>query len=86
MLQTVCSAEQSRKDCGVSHENVPSAFSFGRHPDACVELCITSFGERMWAAEVDRLARQNVDGFCVVCGQCIVWQVWMEIEGSDSIQ
>ncbi len=51
-----------------------------------VESTVAGFRERVWMGRVDRLLREETDRIVVVCCQCVVRQMRMEVERRDAFE
>src|SRR6185369_6752216 len=67
----------------VGQQYVARALAIWRHPEKHIELAVSGFDERMRLGRVDRLARQDMDGFWIVGGDGVVRQVHVEYEGPN---
>src|SRR5262249_26085120 len=86
VFQAFRAAEQRGEDRRVGEQDIATAVTLRRQPDARIELPIPRSGEGMRPGEVNRLPGQDMDGFRVLGRQRLVRQMQMEVERDHSIQ
>ncbi|MCU1701125.1 MAG: ATP-dependent exoDNAse [Mycobacterium sp.] len=86
ILKAVGAAEQGGEVCGVDEHDVACSLSSRWHPDQCVELGVAGFGERMGPAWVYPLTSEDLQFLAFRCGEFVVRQVGVEVEGGDVVE
>src|SRR4051794_15376225 len=85
-LQTLRASKQRRENGRIGEQDVATAVTLRRHPEARIELPVSRGRERVRPGQINRLPAQYVNGFVVLGRQRIVGQVQMEVERCDPVQ
>src|SRR6185437_11743001 len=85
-LEAFVAAEERGEDGGVREQDVTGALVGGGHPEEHVEGGVAGFDEGVRVRCVEGLLSQETNGVAVVGRDCVVRQVWMKVEGADTLE